>query len=220
MQNRKEFIDNFFRHLNDAKVDFLIPRKIDLVYDTNIKDDIDVIIKTESMKSFIKSSKRFGFVLKKDTHILNSFLYGAKPHYHFLNFKEEVHIDVVQKWQHKSIDFDRCGRRKINKWLPVHNELQIEIWRSATQHNRISWARVPSKEIELCHIMCHVLLDKETISAYYKERIEYLIRICDQKKLLNYLELVFYKFSKRYIDICLLSDFDNIHNEYISFDKY
>jgi hypothetical protein len=218
--DRNLTIDIFFNSLLEKNVNFIIPRKIELVYESSIKDDIDVVIKSCDFNKLRGVAVKLGFKMYRDSPIFHVYLYGAGPHYHFINHDKNIHIDVTEKWQHKSTNYDTCGSVVIKKWLPVHEELQIKMWESVESSSIVAWGRVASSEIELTHIMCHVLLDKDRVSSFYREKISQLIGCVDIIILLRYLNLIFYKFSKKYVDLCKSRRFDDIHTEYLSFGEY
>jgi len=220
VKNKCDILDDFFSKLIDSKVNYIILRKSDLVYDVTIKNDIDLIVKETDLDKINSIAVMMGFKVKKDSPIFNIYLYGARPHVHVIDELNDIHIDIVVRWQHKSLNSDRCGSRVITKWIPVHEKLQIKLWENTQKCKVSDWCVTPSNENQLMHIMAHVLLDKKDVPVYYKDKIKDLLNDINEREVLEGVELIFYKFSSAYLSLCKAGNFEFVHQEYLRFGDY
>lgn len=205
----KEIFSAFDEHC----IEYIMLRKHDCKPDTfSIKNDIDLLCKKEQRKAIkhVFSERRFSFY--QDSALKNVYLYGVSAHEHFINKKDDLHFDVVYKLSYRSIN--------RGEWIPVHDDLQQDIWNNKIVCNGAYWKCVPSHLDELIHILCHCLLDKRDINDHYRTRIKELLRFVSIDDLIAKLSLVFFKFTPALIEHINRNNFEGLFDKYISFKEY
>ena len=88
MGDRNLTIDIFFNSLLEKNVNFIIPRKIELVYESSIKDDIDVVIKSCDFNKLRGVAVKLGFKMYRDSPIFHVYLYRMV--YHRINLSVQM----------------------------------------------------------------------------------------------------------------------------------
>jgi len=197
-------------------------RKAELIFESSIENDIDLLLTHDANNTLWKYLKKLGFKKKIDSKILNIYLYGAQPHIHYYNKNLDLHFDCVFGLFHKSVHIISQPGFEITHWIPLDKSIQEdsikEFSKIKINECEINFLR---SEVELVHLLAHVILDKKgNTDTYYKERIPLLLKKSDINKLKNMLNLVFFNFTDYLIELLEKNKFDLLFQEYIAFGDY
>ena len=77
-----------------------------------------------------------------------------------------------------------------------------------------------SFEDEFVHLLTRCIFDKKSFHKDYINRIEFLLRKIDISVVKGLLELVFYKYTNRLIEMIENKRFEKIPQDYIQFKNY
>ncbi len=207
---KEELIQSTFKSINKITFNsFVTLRNFDLIpNESSIENDIDVLIPKEYLSDVIDAWKN-NYVIYQDQ---NPCLYGAEPHYHFKNTDLGVHFDIVTGLYYRSSN-------DSNLFVKVNDKLEKSMLKDKIDVDKI-WLSQPSIEDELVHLACHCIFDKRKVTQRYEERMNYLFKHCKKEKLINLLEIAFYKTSKLIFQSISLGNSSEIYENYISFTDY
>ena len=206
----RKLIIKTFKKLNSKKIDYIVLRKQEQIQKVSLTSDLDLIAKWEQREKIKELFTNLGYSFYDDQKN-NTYLYGSKPHWHFLNKKEDVHIDIVFGLFYKSTS--------QGEWIPVHKLLQESIWNNKKIVSSF-WKYKPSNIDLLIHLICHCIFDKRKIDDYYSGQILKLFKLVNKKELTKKLEVIFFKFTPVLVKKISKEDFDNLFGDYISFGGY
>jgi len=205
---------------NNAGCCFL--RKGEFVFESSISDDVDLLVSESVNVTLWDYLKAIGFKKKVDSNFFNVYLYGSKPHVHYVNRDLNLHFDCVSGLFHKSVHLLREPGFEVTHWVPLDKLIQeesIRDIRSLEVNGRtINCLKL---EVELVHLIAHVVLDKKgQVDSYYKARITYLLSQSDMEQVKMMLNLVFFNFTE-YLIRCIHDEkFDSLFEEYLSYGDY
>ena len=209
---RITILENLFHEFASSDIEFLVLRNHeDIPGKISLTNDLDLLVKSNYNKILQKIMHNYGFKMRKEKFHHNIYLYKSLPHIHFYNFKNKLHVDVVNNLSYRSPN--------NNEWVSVHEQIQKSIWENKLKTSFL-WLYKPSAHDELIHLICHCLFDKRNFNNRYKLRIKELLTECDKFLLRNNLEHVFFKFTERLITILNNNEFDILIQEYFSFSNY
>jgi hypothetical protein len=209
---KKFLLKKIFNSFKANNIDYLVLRKQEQIPDKVTYDnDLDLLCKRAQRKKIKSIFLKNHYNFYQDSETQNVYLYGAKPHDHFLNKKNDLHIDIVYSLSYRSPN--------KGEWVSVDKEIQIDIWNQLIVSDKF-WRYKPSAQDELIHILCHCIFDKRKIDKYYKSKIQELLAQVDSALLEKKLSLIFFDFSPKLIEYILNNDTDNIFLNYISFKEY
>lgn len=210
--NKEELLKKIFSSLQSSNVDYMVLRKHDKIPENiSCLDDLDVLCK-RNQRSVIKTVFRdLGFIFYSDSLENNCYLYGSYSHDHFVNKNDDLHIDVVYSLAYRSTN--------SGEWVPAHKLLQDSIWKNRKKSDKF-WVYMPDAKDELIHILCHCMFDKKKVSDYYANEIFRLIKECDESELINYLQLIFFKYSDNLVKKIKIGNVKDLYKNYISFKDY
>jgi len=219
--NRLHALKDVFDFLS-LESDAVVLRKSDLILQSTAKEDIDLLLSPSVEKRLGSLLKGYGFVKTIDNRLFNSYLYGSKPHVHYISKDLDLHFDIVYSVIHRSLWLESFPGITVTQWIPLHQDIQDEMWRDCSSVDCKNF-KIPvlSPLSELLHIVCHIILDKKgIISKYYIERIAHLVLIVNMKELKAYLSKVFYSFSDVIVDQCTSGELKSLYINYIQFKRY
>lgn len=221
MKSRNEIISNVIKILDDSD-NCCVLRKAEFVFKSSMSDDIDILVTSEINYKLWIYLKTVGFKRKKDSHFFNNYLYGSQPHIHYFNKGLDLHFDCVMGIYHKSLHSLSYPGFKVTHWIPLDQFIQEES-RKTIKYQYIEKTRIPclSHEVELVHLVSHILLDKYgMVSEYYKRRIKYLLACVDIQRVEKMLELVFFSFTQKLLDYLKEGNLDTIYSNYLRYGEY
>ena len=137
------------------------------------------------------------------------YLYGAKPHIHFLNNNLDLHFDIVDGLYYCSLNDNRT-------FLPVDDQVTQSLLKNKLPVKNYF---IPRSEDELLHLVCHCFYDKK-FATKHVIRIHELLDSINVDYFLKLLKLVFGSMYKRIFTHIQRNSFDNFHNEIISYSEY
>ena len=210
MNQKKKFLINFFQFLEDNNFDFCVPRGFkDIPENLTITNDLDIIIKNFIKSKILKYLKSLSFDCRIDKF---EYLYGAKPHYHFINKELDLHLDIVD-----GLYF--CSLNDFKTFIPLDDELQISFLSRKRKIDEI-WLYQPSYEDELLHLICHCLFDKR---KFKKKHIERILEIKDKIRIdifRNMLNICFKKADKKIFKLVEKNEFENFYEKFVGLEDY
>lgn len=209
--NKKELIKNCFNIIQQVtNKQFVTLRGFDEIPDQiSVNNDIDIMVCGSHIIPFLDQTfKNLGFTLYVDNH---SYMYGAEPHYQFVNNKLDVKLDIVTGLYYRSINDKML-------WIPINKEVQKSMIANKINVEEM-WKSQPSPEDELVHIVCHCIFDKRKTTQKYIDRIKFLLTIINEDKVKYLMERAFYA-SWTSVYNLLKTDPTNLYKEYIQYTNY
>jgi hypothetical protein len=196
---KRILLEKLFNNFQYNNIDYVVLRKHELIPDqATCENDIDLLCRREQRRDIFKFFRNNNYRFYQDSEIKNIYLYGAKPHDHFIDEKNGLHIDIVYNLSYRSPN--------EGEWVAVDKEIQEDIWKQIVVSDKF-WKYEPAPIDKLIHIVCHCLLDKRRVDNYYELKIQELFQQVDKRILEKKLSLIFFKFSFKLM-------------EYISFKEY
>ena len=175
----------------------------------SVNNDIDVMVCGSHVIPYINEEfKKGGFIMHVDDH---SYMYGAEPHYQFVNTTHDVKFDIVTGLYYRSSNDKML-------WIPINKEVQKSMIVNKVKVDEI-WKRQPAPEDELVHIICHCIFDKRKVSQKYINRIQFLLTVIDEEKVKLLMERALYASWEKVYDTMKTNPVE-IYNAYVSYTKY
>ena len=207
MSDKIEFLDNFFYFLNNENFNFAILRGFNNLDSCTIHNDLDILIEDYEHKKLSKYFFNNQFSKRIDKF---DYLYGAKPHIHFLNNNLDLHFDIVDGLYYCSLNDNRT-------FLPVDDQVTQSLLKNKLPVKNYF---IPRSEDELLHLVCHCFYDKKKFATKHVIRIHELLDSINVDYFLKLLKLVFGSMYKIIFTHIQRDSFDNFHNEIISYSEY
>lgn len=211
--NTNDILD-IFKMFNESGTNYVLLRNIDqeLPNKFNRSKDIDILVKQEEKKPFYSLMKSKGW--RKRPHPLDlagdfTFLY-AMDKFDFFT-KNGINIDVCYQLA--------CRSTNAGEWMPIDQFINNSVWENKKINEEYGWYEM-SLEDELVHLLTRCVFDKKTFSSKYISRIEELFLDIDTNKLIDRLELVFFKFTAYLLEHIENKRYQIIRNEYLKFTDY
>lgn len=204
----------FFDSMNKRKIEYVLLRNIDNELPNNYgpEKDIDILVKKESKKDFHMFMKDCHWIKVRHPWDFGSnfvFLY-AMDRLEFFE-KEDIHLDVC---------YQLCCRSVNNgEWMPVDMIIQDSVWQNRRRNSEYPWYEM-SEEDQLLHLLTRCVLDKKKFPDGYKKEIQRLLPLVDLEVFMSKLNVVFFNFSKRLVQMLNSGFFDDIPHEYLTFVEY
>ena len=209
---RKTILKNIFSKLEQHEIEFIVLRNHDEIPEKiSIDNDLDLVVKPIYNNQLKKLLIKNNFKIKNNFIDPNTYLYKSKPHIHFFDYRNNLHLDIVNNLSYRSPN--------NNEWVSVHEEIQNSLWNNKIKTNSL-WIYEPSIVDLLIHLICHCIFDKKSFNYKYCEKIKYLYQKCEKQKLKDNLKLIFFKFTEKLISMIGNDELDKIINNYYSFSNY
>ncbi|MDB9772164.1 hypothetical protein OAC11_05115 [Alphaproteobacteria bacterium] len=221
MANRLEVLTQVAALISQSSVCSFL-RKGELIFDGSVADDIDLLINDAVDAELWKYLKSVGFKKKVDLRFLNIYLYGSRPHIHYVNTTLDLHFDCVFGLYHRSVHLITKPGFEITHWIPLDKVIQEESVKNLRTLD-VQGLILPCLrlEVELVHLIAHVILDKKgCIDLYYKNRIRLLLDQVDMVDFKYMLNLVFFRFSNHLIEQLQNNKFDSLFEQYLTYRDY
>lgn len=211
-------IKNFFRQLNDSKIEYVLIKNISEELPDKLKDgkDIDILVNENCIKEFTKFMKNHNF--KKRTHP-----YGKKNGFVFA-YKLKEH----QFWKFNSKDFKffvdvsfklNCRSLTPNVWIPLDNCINEDIWKNKVFDKENNWW-IMDDETTLIYMFCRAVFDKKEFKEGYIAEIEKRKSLLKRESVRYKLSKVFFKYTDNLISQAESGNYDTIRNNYVTFKEY
>lgn len=209
-----ELIDKFFSLLDSSGIDWILLRNTndELPKLLDVNKDIDILVRPEN-----KTEIHAFFIANQFMEIRHPLandirLYGVDAFRMYKNL-EGLLIDVNFQAVVKSLD--------QGQWIPLDQAIQKELWLNR-RFVLIGDEHVPMPSVEDLFVLtlCRCILDKKNFTVWGRALLGQAIAECDIERLRKKLELVFFKFTPRLIDLVWNSKFDEIVPCYLSFSDY
>jgi hypothetical protein len=221
MANRLEVLTQVAALISQSSVCSFL-RKGELIFDGSVADDIDLLVNDAVDAELWKYLKSVGFKKKVDLRFLNIYLYGSRPHIHYVNTTLDLHFDCVFGLYHRSVHLIRKPGFEITHWIPLDKVIQEESIKNLRTLD-VEGLTLPclKLEVELVHLIAHVVLDKKgRMDLYYQNRVRFLLGQVDMVNFKYMLNLVFFKFSGRLIEQLKKDKFDSLFEQYLTYGDY
>ena len=211
--NNTTQISEIFSYLNSNNIDFIILRKQELILENIENNDIDLLISFSDLKKVINVFKNKKLLTYTDNKFNNIYLYGAKPHKHFYNKELNINFDISFDISYKSIN--------QREFIPINDSDLDYIWEKKIkiQKENFYYFKMDDNS-QLTHLISHCIFNKNNFSDYYSKKIIQLLDNIDEKIFLKMLEITFYKFSKKLLELLKSHKFEVIFEDYLSFKEY
>lgn len=211
MKSKEQIVTDIFRQFRNNSVEFAVLRNFHLIpRQCSIENDIDVLIRSKTMALASDIFGDYGFEREEDRGI---YLYNSKPHQHFYLYEKDIHFDVTNGLYYRSLN-------NVNQWVPVHEILQNSIFENKVCNENVPYLCMPSNFDQFLHLICHVIFDKRIVRKEYKLKIEYLFNTFNIEEKIQYIRLIFFKFSNELISIVRNKETELLYERYISFKGY
>ena len=205
-------LKEIFKKLEYEKIKFVVLRNHEEIPEMlSLENDLDLLINYKDNSNIKKILLKNKFKQKRKLLDSDTYLYKSKPHIHFYDFKNKIHLDIVNNLSYRSPN--------NNEWISVHEKIQNSLWQNLIKTNEL-WLYKPSNKDLLVHLICHCIFDKKIFNYKYQVKIQYLFRNCDTVELKNLLELVFFKFTDKLISMIKNNNIQEIVKEYFAFSNY
>lgn len=213
MIDRKEIL-NMFSMLNKNNISYVLLRNIDKELPDNLREnkDIDILVKREDKSKFQKVLYNNGY--KKRIHpwdFGNNFLFLYAMDKLEFYAKEKVNLDICYQLCCRSIN--------AKEWMPVDQLINNSVWENKRYNKQYGWYEL-SYEDELIHLLTRCIFDKGEFSLGYRKRILELMEKVSMDDEYERLNVVFFKFSHKLIELIRKCEFDKIVDEYMTFTEY
>ena len=205
-------LKKIFEKFEYEKIKFVVLRNHEEIPERlSLDNDLDLLIEHKNISSIKKILLRNNFKHKRKLLDTDTYLYKSKPHIHFYDYKNKIHLDIVNNLSYRSPN--------NNEWISVHEKIQKSLWKNLIKTNEL-WLYKPSNKDLLLHIICHCIFDKKNINYKYQAKIKYLFRNCDTVEIKDLLGLVFFKFTDKLISMINNNNMEVIVKEYFAFSDY
>ena len=205
-----KLINSVFKFLQLASIDYVVLRNFtDIPNKITISNDLELLICHKNIDYFHEKMISFGFEVFRDQGL---YLYGARPHFHFVIKESDLHIDVVDGLFYRSLMNRKC-------YIKADDYLQKTIFARKITLKSI-WKYRPSHEDLLTHLCCHCIFDKNEVSDKYEAIINEEYAKSDKELLLKYFEKVFFKASALIMENISSNNTRMIYGNYIKYNKY
>lgn len=205
-----------FKLMNDNNVDYvLIKNNSNYLPDElpAFEKDIDMIIKPDSFEIARHLLYKNGFVERAHPYGYDegyTCLYGMKQPL-FITHKNGICLDISGELCCKTIQ----GKM----WIPLDRAIQKSIWKNKYFDSSLQCWRMDDKNL-FVYLVVREVFDKGGFDPKYKTEIEKRIDLIQDNDVISKLNLVFFKFTEKLINLISQKQFDLILPSYISFDEY
>lgn len=213
MIDRKDVLD-VFSMLNKNQISYVLLRNIDKELPDNLNEDkdIDILVKREDKEKFQKVLYNNGFKNK-----IHPWDFGN-------NFVFLYAMDKLEFYSKGKINLDICYQlccRSINakEWMPIDQMINNSVWENKKLNKNYDWYEL-SYEDELIHLLTRCIFDKGEFNSGYRKRISELMRKVDMDAEYKKLNVVFFKFTYKLVELIEKNEFDKIVNDYMTFTEY
>ena len=208
---KSDFIKQCFDAIDQITIgQFVTLRGFDEIPDqVAVNNDIDIMVcGSHVIEPLNHHFSQMGFTLNVDNH---TYLYGAEPHFQFINHQMDTKFDIVTGLYYRSMN-DKMT------WIPINKEVEKSMMINKVKVEEM-WKKQPSVEDELVHILCHCIFDKRDMKEKYISRIHYLFDKSEKTKLKTLLEKAFYSFSEKIYDN-MIENTRELSNLYLTYNTY
>ena len=210
MISKDIFIKRTFLCLQEENINYVVLRNFsEIPYECTIENDIDILVEPIQLKLVEQIFRHADF----STHVDNDeYIYGAKPHYHFVNTAFNVHFDIVTGLFYRSL-------MNRNMHVKVDADLQSTILEHKIEVKHF-WKYRPSVEDFLVHLCCHCIFDKQEVNKKNHMQILEAFANSNLSILRKKLNTVFFNFTDKLISLMRTRDIYNLFHNYLTFSKY
>ena len=208
-------IIKLFNALNDSKIRYVLLRNIngELPNQLTKGKDVDFLVHPSDKSKFRFFVETLGFKKIRHPFHLYKFLYNLES-FHFFE-KKDLILDICYQIACQSLN------KNEKAWLPLDCVIQESFFanRVLYEENDFKYWK-PCFEDELIGLIVRSVFDKRIFLDSYIETIEILfdkIKINNVSKKLN---LIFFKFTPKLLDMLKLRSYDKILDQYLTFKDY
>lgn len=207
-------IENALSLLNSSGIDWILLRNTndELPGHLDVKKDIDILVRSKDKKAVHDFLLINQFSEIRHPLIDDIRLYGVDA---FRKYKslEGLLIDINFQAVVRSLD--------QGQWIPLDQSIQKDIWLNK-QSVLIGKEHVPMPAIEDLFILTisRCIFDKKDFTIWHRHMLVHTLLQCDLCLLRYKLDLIFFKFSPKLINLVKSGQFDEIIPVYLSFSDY
>jgi len=209
-----ELIENSLFLLNSSGIEWILLRNTngELPKYLEVKKDIDILVRPENKAEIhaLLLANRFSEIQHPYANDIR--LYGVDPFRKYKN-PEGLLIDINFQAVVRSLD--------QGQWVPLDQAIQQELWLKK-QYVPFGAEQIPMPADEDLFVLTlsRCIFDKKDFTAWHRDLLSQMLEKCDIEQLRKKLDLVFFNFASRLIDLVSIGEFDEIIPSYLSFSDY
>jgi hypothetical protein len=203
-----------FEILNKYDISYRLLRNTDNEIPDNllIGKDIDIIVSYFERNRIIELLLREGMKLIPHPFRRDIKLYGVNE-FDKLEDANGILLDINYEVVVHSLTDEY--------WIPLDKEIQLSVWKNS---KNVIISGVPitllCNEDLFIVTIARCIFDKKGFSMWHQEMLSELLLSLDVHTVIEKLELIFFKYSKRLINLIHNDDYDSIYEDYLSFKDY
>ena len=213
--NSQELI-NVFTLLNKNQSEYILLRNInnELPNGLEVGKDIDILVNKKDESKFINF-----FALNKYETInhpfkYDIFLYGVDKFEFKYNNNNNILFDLNFQLAVRSLD--------AGQWIPLDETIQISAWKNR-RFEQVSedfgyWTL--SYDDEFICLVARSIFDKKEFQIGYINRIDELFLLIDKEKVIEKLNMIFFKFTPYLLELIETKSYSQIIKNYLEFKEY
>jgi len=192
-QAKRSLLEKIFDALLDEKIRYVVLRNAgDIPVRCSVENGVVLAVHPEDM------SRAHTLLLKhlpehyRDALTRAGLLHGALPADHYLLRPVDLHFEVVQGLYY-------TGRNRADK-MALAGPLQESLFRRR-RFVYDFWHFIPHEMDLFIHLLSHSLLDKNSLSPFYKTELENMVVHLDERHLLKELGLALPGFAEKALEL-------------------
>jgi hypothetical protein len=209
-------IRKFFSLMNDNDINYILIKNVadELPYSLKDGKDIDILVHPDSKSKFEEVMIKGNFdICTPPLGVENGWTFGySLPSYQFWMKRDSsftLYIDASFVLSCKSL---------IPKtWVPLNEPINNSVWKEKVFDDKNNWWIMDDKNM-LLYLLVRCIFDKKNFSDTYIKEIELRKRYMSDIE--DKLKITFYKYSSRLSKMIAEQKYENIIQDYITFDKY
>jgi len=209
-----EVTGKFLSLLSSSDIEWILLRNTndELLERLDVKKDIDVLVKSRDKKKIHNFLLANQFSEIRHPLANDIRLYGVDEFRMYKN-TQGLLIDINFQAVVRSLDH--------GQWIPLDQMIQGELWLNRRSVS-VGGERVPMPALEDMFVLAlsRCIFDKKDFTAWHRDLLRQTLGQCNLDSLVKKLDLVFFKFAPRLIDLVKLNKFDEIIPDYLSFSDY
>lgn len=214
----RDMIVSFFKALNDSGLRYALIRNTGGELPDRLLDgkDIDILIHHEDIEEFMKLMKQENFQKKIPPFGKLAGWQLAYQMHDFLFYKKkdssyQFYIDVCQELC--------CHSTMPNVWIPLDKKIQEDAWEYRWFDKEKGWWSLDDRTSFIAYLV-KAIFDKRQFNPGYIESIKSGCCLLDDAMTRERLELIFFKYTDRLIEMLRREAFDKIVADYYGYREY
>ncbi len=214
IHSRQEIFE-LFEMLNAANIRYLLIKNINNELPDNLKigKDIDFIVAHDDCPNVITLLAENGYNRILHPNSVEAgwrLLYGAEDCVKFIN------ADLIEVDIHTSL----CVKSSMmNGWVPLDKKINADMWQFKFWDEKLLCWRINDR-IAFVYEIARCIFDKAAFNEAYIQEIEKNKSLLDAQDVIDYMHLVFFKFTEKLRTLIKEGRYHQIVDEYYHFMDY